>query len=110
MSPTTETTTLLPYTPRFKKLLSIAQKVSREFGHNYVGSEHLLMALFQIEDGLGKIMLVASGADQQKAVKALLDWHRSPNENLQAQIEELRARVAAMEAKNAPPTEPTTTP
>lgn len=43
-----------PKTPRLNKLLLLAERISRKMGWNYVDTEHVLLALFKIENGLGK--------------------------------------------------------
>lgn len=66
--------TPLPTTPRVAVLLKLAEKISREMGCNYVGTEHILLALFRIKDGLGHDMLMGSGASKRKAKSILKKW------------------------------------
>ena len=47
----------IPFTPRAKKVLEYAVEEARLLGHNYIGSEHLLLGLIREEEGIcGKIL------------------------------------------------------
>ncbi|GAB4419761.1 MAG: ATP-dependent Clp protease ATP-binding subunit [Thermodesulfovibrionales bacterium] len=47
----------IPFTPRAKKVLELAVEEARLLGHNYIGSEHLLLGLIREEEGIaGKIL------------------------------------------------------
>lgn len=47
------TPTEIPFTPRAKKTLAIAVEQSSQLGHNYIGTEHLLLGILQEGQGLG---------------------------------------------------------
>ena len=57
----TETSGELPFTSRSKKVLDLAMAESRELGHSYVGSEHLLLGLLREEKGIAAQVLVERG-------------------------------------------------
>ena len=47
----------IPFTPRVKKVLELAVEEARLLGHNYIGSEHLLLGLIREDEGIaGKIV------------------------------------------------------
>lgn len=47
----------IPFTPRAKKVLELAVEEARLLGHNYIGSEHLLLGIIREEEGIaGKIL------------------------------------------------------
>lgn len=47
----------IPFTPRAKKVLELSIEEARLLGHNYIGSEHLLLGLIRDEEGIaGKIL------------------------------------------------------
>lgn len=47
----------IPFTPRAKKVLELAVEEARLLGHNYIGSEHLLLGLIREEEGIaGKVL------------------------------------------------------
>src|SRR5690349_22795923 len=47
----------LPQTPRVKKVVEYAIEEAREFKHNYVGTEHLLLGLLREEEGVAAQVL-----------------------------------------------------
>jgi len=47
----------IPFTPRVKKVLELSVEEARLLGHNYIGSEHLLLGLIREDEGIaGKIL------------------------------------------------------
>jgi Clp amino terminal domain, pathogenicity island component len=52
----------LPFTPRAKAVLRSAVEVSLQLGHNYIGTEHLLLGLFSDEDSVAAKVLLELGA------------------------------------------------
>ncbi len=71
----------LAFTPRAKKVLELALREALKLGHNYVGTEHLLLAVSAEDEGVASKALRAEGADHQtvhaEAVRALSQF-RSP--------------------------------
>ena len=51
----------LPFTPRAKKVIELAFEEARALGHNYVGTEHLLLGLLRESDGVAAQVLVEQG-------------------------------------------------
>jgi len=65
----------LPQTPRTKKVIEYAIEEARNLGHNYVGSEHLLLGLLREEEGVAAQVLMNMGvnlADVREEVLNLL--------------------------------------
>ncbi len=60
------------YTPRTKKVLEQSAREARELKHNYVGTEHLLLALMREREGVAAHILIKMGLDLGKAREALL--------------------------------------
>ncbi|NJO48616.1 MAG: hypothetical protein HC840_03050 [Leptolyngbyaceae cyanobacterium RM2_2_4] len=56
----------IPFTPRAKQLLELSKKEADELGHNYVGTEHLLLGLIREGDGVGVKVLKKLGVDLQR--------------------------------------------
>ncbi len=54
----------LPFTPRAKAVLRIAEKEALQLGHNYVGTEHLLLGLLADEDSVAARVLQDLGVNQ----------------------------------------------
>lgn len=59
------TTTEPPYTPRAAEALSGALAEAQALGHNYVGTEHLVLALFGDPEGLAAQILAEAGATHE---------------------------------------------
>jgi Clp amino terminal domain, pathogenicity island component len=57
----------LPLTPRARRVLDLARGESLRLGHNYIGTEHLLVALAAEKDGFGGRVLRARGVDAERA-------------------------------------------
>ena len=53
----------IPFTPRAKKALDLALQEARDLGHNYIGTEHLLLGLVREGDGVAAQVLSKLGAD-----------------------------------------------
>jgi len=53
----------IPFTPRAKKVMELAQREANDLGHNYVGTEHLLLGLVREGEGVAAQVLVKLGAD-----------------------------------------------
>jgi hypothetical protein len=53
----------LPFTPRAKAVLRSAMEVALQLGHNYIGTEHLLLGLFSDEESVAARVLRDLGAD-----------------------------------------------
>ena len=53
----------IPFTPQAKKVLELALSESRVLGHNYIGTEHILLGLIREGDGVAAQVLVKLGAD-----------------------------------------------
>ena len=56
----------LPFTPRAKKALELAAEEARNLGHNYIGTEHILLGLLREEEGLAAQVLYGLGVDLEK--------------------------------------------
>ena len=53
----------VPFTPRAKKVLALSLRESLQLGHNYIGTEHILLGLLREGDGVAAQVLVRLGAD-----------------------------------------------
>jgi ATP-dependent Clp protease ATP-binding subunit ClpA len=53
----------VPFTPRAKKVLELSLRESLQLGHNYIGTEHILLGLLREGDGVAAQVLVTLGAD-----------------------------------------------
>jgi ATP-dependent Clp protease ATP-binding subunit ClpC len=53
----------IPFTPRAKKVLELSLRESLQLGHDYIGTEHILLGLIREGDGVAAQVLVRLGAD-----------------------------------------------
>jgi ATP-dependent Clp protease ATP-binding subunit ClpC len=59
----TSTTGSPPFTPRAKKVLELSLREALQLGHNYIGTEHMLLGLVREGEGVAAQVLVSLGAD-----------------------------------------------
>lgn len=52
-----------PFTPRAKKVLELSLREALQLGHNYIGTEHILLGLIREGEGVAAQVLVKLGAD-----------------------------------------------
>jgi ATP-dependent Clp protease ATP-binding subunit ClpA len=57
----------IPFTPRAKKVLELSLRESKQLGHNYIGTEHILLGLIREGEGVAAQVLVKLGADLSRA-------------------------------------------
>lgn len=62
----------IPYTPRVKKVLALANKEARQLNHSYVGTEHILLGLLREGDGVAARVLQSLDVDIQRARQEIL--------------------------------------
>ena len=53
----------IPFTPRAKKVLELSLREALQLGHNYIGTEHILLGLLREGEGVAAQVLVKLGAD-----------------------------------------------
>src|SRR5215467_4581456 len=56
----------IPFTPRAKRVLELAVDEARSLGHNYVGTEHLLLGLIREGEGVAAKVLLELGVDRKR--------------------------------------------
>ena len=65
----------IPFTPRAKKVFELALREGLQLGHNYIGTEHLLLGLIREGEGVAAQILTSLGLDlsiaRQKAIQTL---------------------------------------
>ncbi len=69
----------IPFTPSAKKVLELSWREAHELGHDYIGTEHILLGLLREGDGVGAQALVRLGVDlgalRQKVIELLPPEH-----------------------------------
>jgi ATP-dependent Clp protease ATP-binding subunit ClpA len=101
----------LPFTPLAKRALESTTKEALMLGHNYIGTEHLLLGLLATEDGLASQVLRRMGLElrttRRAVVTALTGFVHSqqaqpaPREDAQDRLEEILRRLDAIEQRLA---------
>jgi ATP-dependent Clp protease ATP-binding subunit ClpC len=71
--PTPITNTDIPFTPKAKKVIELAMDEARNLGHNYIGTEHLLLGLIREGDGVAAQVLLNMGLDLQSVRDEVLN-------------------------------------
>ena len=69
----------IAFTPRAKKVLELSLREALQLGHNYIGTEHILLGLIREGDGVAAQVLVNLGSDLNRArqqVIQLLHGHQ----------------------------------
>ena len=56
----------IPFTPRAKKVLELALREALSLGHNYIGTEHILLGLVRENEGVAARILLDFDADSEK--------------------------------------------
>ncbi|MBN2097155.1 MAG: ATP-dependent Clp protease ATP-binding subunit [Candidatus Omnitrophica bacterium] len=64
--PTTVISGDIPFTPRAKRVIELAMEEARNLGHNYIGTEHLLLGLLHEGEGVAAQVLLSLGLDLNK--------------------------------------------
>jgi hypothetical protein len=77
----------IPFTPRAKRVLELSLRESSQLGHNYIGTEHILLGLVREGDGVAAQVLVKLGADLNRVRQQVI-------QQLHGQTGERRARTA----------------
>src|SRR5881296_621538 len=57
----------IPFTPRAKKVLELSLREALQLGHNYIGTEHILLGLIREGEGVAAQVLQKLGADLNRA-------------------------------------------
>jgi Clp amino terminal domain, pathogenicity island component len=66
----------IPFTPRAKKSLELSLREALSLGDNYIGMEHVALALISLRDGVVPHILAGVGVSPDTLRAALLDQHR----------------------------------
>jgi len=84
----TSTTGSPPFTPRAKKVLELSLREALQLGHNYIGTEHMLLGLVREGEGVAAQVLVSLGADlsrvRQQVIQLLSGYQASGPEKAPA--------------------------
>ncbi|MBL8840704.1 MAG: ATP-dependent Clp protease ATP-binding subunit [Planctomycetes bacterium] len=82
-SPTMVTQGNLPFTPRAKKVLELAVEEASNLGHNYIGTEHLLLGLIKENEGIAARVLLNLGVKLEEVRDEILEFLGAEPRNAQ---------------------------
>jgi ATP-dependent Clp protease ATP-binding subunit ClpC len=68
----------IPFTPRAKKVLELSLREALQLGHNYIGTEHILLGLIREGEGVAAQVLVKLGADLSRVRQQVIQLLLSP--------------------------------
>jgi ATP-dependent Clp protease ATP-binding subunit ClpC len=106
----------IPFTPRAKKVLELSLRESLQLGHNYIGTEHILLGLIREGEGVAAQVLVKLGADLNRVRQQVIQLlhgrqgeepegpaearreHR-PLSGVVARVDAIDARLSAVERR-----------
>jgi ATP-dependent Clp protease ATP-binding subunit ClpC len=93
----------IPFTPRAKKALELSLREALALGHNYIGTEHVLLGLVRVNEGVASRILLEFDADADKVRSRVLRSLGAPakpvDPELRAEIERVRAEKEAAIAR-----------
>ncbi len=92
------------FTPRAQQVIALAKREAQRFGHNYVGTEHILLGLIKLGQGVAVSALQAMGLDLE-TVRFEVEKHSGPHQDTQLKgappVTPRVRRVIALAAKEA---------
>lgn len=87
--PGTDPMPQIPFTPRAKKVVELALEEATNLGHNYIGTEHLLLALLREQEGIAAHVLMALGVKLEDVRQEVIEFlGGSPHEEEEEAEEE----------------------
>ncbi len=95
--PSTQIIGDIPFTPRAKKALELAAEEARSLGHNYIGTEHLLLGLIREGEGVASQVLLNLGLDLNRVRNEVMELLGSALPNLN-QGQHLKTKTPALDA------------
>ncbi len=75
----------IPFTPRAKKVLELALREALSLGHNYIGTEHILLGLVRENEGVAARILLDFDADSEKIRNEVIRMLSGPGSRRQGQ-------------------------
>jgi ATP-dependent Clp protease ATP-binding subunit ClpC len=95
--PTTQIQGDVPFTPRSKKALELAAEEARALGHNYIGTEHLLLGLIREGEGVASQVLLNLGLDLNRVRSEIMELLGSATPGFGAQPQS-KSKTPALDA------------
>jgi len=93
----------IPFTPRAKKVLELALREALQLGHNYIGTEHILLGLIREGEGVAAQVLQKLGADLARVREAVVELIPGSSESAGRSPRRRRGRRIFEEEATVPP-------
>ena len=91
----------IPFTPRAKKVLELAVEEAQNMGHNYVGTEHLLLGLIREEEGVASRVLENLGIRldvvREEVISLLGEGHAAAPSSAQAGAPKIKSKTPTLD-------------
>ncbi|MDR7087925.1 ATP-dependent Clp protease ATP-binding subunit ClpC [Aeromicrobium panaciterrae] len=91
----------IPFTPRAKKVLELSLREALQLGHNYIGTEHILLGLIREGEGVAAQVLVKLGADlnrvRQQVIQLVSGFQGKEAEQVGGQTESAPSTSAVLD-------------
>jgi ATP-dependent Clp protease ATP-binding subunit ClpC len=81
---------VLAFTPRVKQALGLAQVIALDLGHNYIGTEHLLLGILREGDNVGCRLLIEAGLDLDALRHQVLELMKFPQPRVEMAVADER--------------------
>src|ERR687885_401841 len=91
----------IPFTPRAKKVLELALREALSLGHNYIGTEHILLGLVRENEGVAARILLDFDADSEKIRNEVIRMLSGPGGRRETEIERIM-QILSRRTKNNP--------
>lgn len=93
----------IPFTPRAKRVIELSMDEARSLGHNYIGTEHLLLGLLHEGEGVAAQVLTDSDLDLDKLRNEIMELlgQGIPGQSAQGgapQVEKAKSKTPALDA------------
>ncbi|MBL7081235.1 MAG: ATP-dependent Clp protease ATP-binding subunit [Candidatus Omnitrophica bacterium] len=97
IGPSTQIIGDIPFTPRAKKVLELAAEEARALGHNYIGTEHILLGLIREGEGVAARVLMNLSLDLELMRKQIMNFLGSATPGY-SQPQKAKSKTPALDA------------
>jgi Clp amino terminal domain, pathogenicity island component len=87
----------IPFTARAKKVLELSLREAMQLGHNYIGTEHILLGLLREGEGVAAQVLVKLGADRNRVRRQVIQLLHGHAPEAMTGLGSIESRLSALE-------------
>ncbi len=88
----------IPFNPQAKKVLELSVEEARKFGHNYIGTEHLLLGLIKEGEGIAAHVLDNMKVDVEKVQREIVKLLGGPSSKFSTSTDAKKTQTPALDA------------